>query len=168
VLCREVAVKRQATLPNLTGVHFARFAVVCAREACAGSRYEEDFSAWASGWLVGEDSSGTDARDLAEDLEREARAGLDALPLPLMLANAARAAMHASKLGWLVGRARDEENARAIQCMSEAVQTAMRLEHLDLLALSEEAMPKPAATPVPPTRVAAPMAANRILRALPT
>lgn len=168
LVCRQVTITRQASLPSLTGLHFARFAVLCAREACGGSRYEEDFSAWASGWLVGEDSSGTDARDLADDLEREARAGPDTLPLPLMLANAARAAMHASKLAWLVGRARDEENSRAMECVSEAVQTAMRLERLDLLTLSEQAMPRPAAAPVPSTRVAAPMAANRILRALPT
>ena len=172
LMCKQVTIKRQATLPTLTGVYFARFAVLCARIACEGTRYEEDFSSWATGWLAGDDSSGTAARELAEELEREARPSQDAdlmtLPLPLMLANAARAAMHASKLSWLVARARDEENTRAVACAAETVHTAMRITQLDLLGLSEQAMPKPAPAPVARTTMAAPAAANRILRALPT
>jgi class 3 adenylate cyclase len=174
LLCNRVTVLRQAALPNLTGLHFARFAVLCARAGAEGTRYEDDFGSWATGWLAGEDSSGAIARDLAEDLEREARPGSDSdlltLPLPLMLANAARAAAHASKLSWLAARARDEENTRAVACAAEAVQIAMRTRQLDLLALAEQAMPKVTGTPLTPTRMAAPagVAANRILRALPT
>jgi class 3 adenylate cyclase len=172
LMCSQVTVRRQATLPTLTGLHFARFAVLCARVACEGTRYEDEFSSWATGWLVGDDSSGTAARDLADRLERDARPSQDAdlmtLPLPLMLANAARAAMHASKLGWLVARARDEENARAVACAAEAVHTAMRMTQLDLLALSQQAMPRPVTQPITPSRLAAPATANRILRALPT
>jgi class 3 adenylate cyclase len=172
VMCHEVCVKRQATLPTLTGVHYARFAVLCARTACEGTRYEDVFGSWASGWLAGDDSSGTVARELAESLERDARPGQDSdlltLPLPLMLADAAWAAMHASKLPWLAGRGRDEENARAQTRAAEAVHIALRMTQLDLRALSEQAMPRPTATAVTPVRTTALLAANRILRALPT
>jgi hypothetical protein len=171
--CSRVTIRGQATLPTLTGLHFARFAVLCARTACEGTRYEDDFGSWAAGWLAGEDSSGTVARELAELLEREARPGSDpdllTLPLPLMVANAARAAMHASKLPWLVGRARDEENSRAVACAAEAVDTALRMARLDLGALAEQAMPRPATVSVPPLRrMAGVVSADRILRALPT
>jgi class 3 adenylate cyclase len=173
LLCSHVTVRRQATLPNLTGLHYARFAVLCARTACEGTRYEDDFGGWAAGWLGGEDSSGTVARELAELLEREARLGsnpdLLTLPLPLMLANAARAAMHASKLSWLVGRARDEENARAVACTAEAVHIALRMAQLDLGALAEQCMPRLVAAPVAPlARGVSAASADRILRALPT
>lgn len=173
VLCQKVTVTRQATLPTLSGMHYARFAVLAAQAACEGTRYEEDFGGWANGWLAGEDSSGAVARELAEALERNARPGqnpdLLTLPLPLMLANAARAAMHASKLPWLVGRARDEESARALACAGEAVRTALRMRQLDLSALALEAAPRSASgQPVTPLRVAPPLAADRILRALPT
>jgi class 3 adenylate cyclase len=169
LMCNQVTITRQATLPTLTGVHFARFAVLCARAACEGTRYEDDFGSWAAAWLAGGDSSGTGARELADELEREARPSQDTelltLPLPLMLANAARAALHASKLGWLVARARDEENARAAACAAEAVHTAMRLTQLDLRALSEQAMPKPVSVPGVRPKTLPP---DRILRALPT
>jgi len=169
LLCSRVTVVRQATLPTLTGLHHARFGVLCARTAYEGGRYEAEFNDWAARWLAGEDSSGTSARDLADGLERDARPGQDpnlvTLPQPLMLANAARAAMHASKLSWLAGRARDEENARAIACAGEAVHIAMRMAQLNLLELSAEAMPKSAVLPV---RATPTLAANRILRALPT
>ncbi|MBV9893612.1 MAG: adenylate/guanylate cyclase domain-containing protein [Chloroflexi bacterium] len=171
LLCSQVTTRQQATLPNLTGLHYARFAVLCARSACEGTRYEDDFGGWAAGWLAGDDSSGTVARQLAEVLEREARPGSDpdlvTLPLPLMLANAARAAMHASKLSWLVGRARDEENARAVACASEAVHIAFRVTQLDLGALAEQCMPKAIAV-APLSRTSSPVSADRILRALPT
>jgi class 3 adenylate cyclase len=172
LMCQQVTIRRQATLPALTGLHVARFAVLCARTACENTRYEEDFDTWASGWLAGDDSSGTVARELAESLERDARPGYEpdllTLPLPLMLANAARAAMHASKLPWLVGRARDAENSRALACASEAVHTALRMTQLDLGALADQAMPRASATAVAPMRVSAPLPTNRILRALPT
>jgi hypothetical protein len=173
VLCSKVTITRQATLPTLSGMHYARFAVLAAQSACEGTRYEEDFVGWAGGWLTGEDSSGAVARELAEGLERDARPGQDpellTLPLPLMLANAARAAMHASKLSWLVGRARDEESARALACAGEAVRTALRMRQLDLGGLALEAAPRPSSTrPVTPLRVASPLATDRILRALPT
>jgi class 3 adenylate cyclase len=171
-MCHEVTVEHQATLPVLTGVHYARFAVLCARTACEGTRYEDVFGSWASGWLVGEDSSGAIAHELAESLERDARPGQDAglltLPLPLMLANAARAAMHASKLPWLVGRGRDEETARAQACAAEAVHVALKITQLDLGALSEQATPRQTARALAPVRSTALQAANRILRALPT
>jgi hypothetical protein len=172
LMCREVSIKSQATLPVLTGVHYARFAVLCARTACEGTRYEDVFGSWASGWLAGDDGSGAIARELADSLERDARPGQDldllTLPLPLMLANAARAAMHASKLPWLVGRGRDAENARAQACAAEAVHVAVRMTQLDLEALSEQAMPRPTARSVTPIPASAPLVANRILRALPT
>jgi hypothetical protein len=172
LMCHEVSIQRQATLPVLTGVHYARFAVLCARAACEGTRYEDVFGTWASGWLAGDDSSGAIARELADSLERDARPSQDSdlltLPLPLMLAKAARSAMHASKLPWLVGRGRDEENARAQACAAEAVHVAVRMTQLDLEALSEQSMPRPTARSAAPMPTPAPLAANRILRALPT
>ena len=89
-------------------------------------------------------------------------------PEELMAANAARAATHASKLSWLVGRARDQGNTAAIGLASEAVRTALRITRLDLIALAEQAMPR-SASPVPAVRpAAATLNRNRILRALPT
>jgi hypothetical protein len=90
------------------------------------------------------------------------------LPQPLMLANAARAAMHASKLSWLAGQARDEENARSLNCAAEAVHIATRMAQLDVLELSVDAMPQSAAGPVVPVRATPTLWANRILMALPT
>jgi hypothetical protein len=75
--------------------------------------------------------------------------------------------MHASRLAWLVGRARDEENSRAIDLATEAIRTALRMTRLDLPALAEQAVPK-VEGPIPPTRPAAPASPHRILRALPT
>jgi len=68
-----------------------------------------------------------------------------------------------------VGRARDEENVRAVTCASEAVHIALRMTQLDLVALADEAMPRAATASVPPvSRVAGQISADRILRALPT
>jgi hypothetical protein len=167
--CHEVTTTRQAPLPNLTAQHHARFAVLCARAAYAGGAREAQFNAWADGWLAGHDSSGVDARALADELEAEAHRGVSLThPEELMAANAARAAAQASKLSWLAGRARDQENTRAIDLASEAVRTALRITRLDLLALAEQASPRPV-SPVPPLRgSASPVTRNRILRALPT
>jgi class 3 adenylate cyclase len=167
--CHEVTTTRQAPLPNLTAQHHARFAVLCARAAYAGGAREAQFNAWADGWLAGHDSSGVDARALADELEAEAHRGVSLThPEELMAANAARAAAQASKLSWLAGRARDQENTRAIELASEAVRTALRITRLDLLALAEQASPRPV-SPVPPLRGSAwPVTRNRILRALPT
>ena len=84
-----------------------------------------------------------------------------------MLANAARAAECASKLSWLVGRARHDENTRAIECASEAFEHALGMAKLDLVALADQAVPK-----LPPPITAAKPSSNpaalRILKALPT
>ena len=114
------------------------------------------------------DSSGTAARDLADRQERDARrdsARFTRLHW-LMLANAARAAARASKLLWLAGRARDEENATATALAADAVRTAMHMADLDM-ALAEQAMPTGASS-VGPIRSALMVAPDRILRALPT
>jgi hypothetical protein len=84
-----------------------------------------------------------------------------------MAANAARSAMHASRVSWSAGRAREEENARAIELAAEAVHMALRMKHLDLAALAEHVVPK-ITGPVPPLRPPAAQPPNRILRALPT
>src|SRR5919201_2500304 len=167
--CHEVTTTRQVPLPTLTGLHHARFAVLCARAAYPGGSHQARFNAWADGWLVGNDSSGIAARALADELEAEAHRGTGlAHPEELMAANAARAAAHASKLSWLAGRARDEENASAIGLATEVVRTALRITRLDLIALAEQATPR-SASPVPPVRPApATLTRNRILRALPT
>jgi len=84
-----------------------------------------------------------------------------------MAANAARAAMHAARVSWLAGRAREEESARAIELAAEAVHTALRMAHLDLPFLADQVVPK-VAGPVPPIRPILTPIPNRILRALPT
>jgi class 3 adenylate cyclase len=169
VHCQNVTTRRQVPLPTVTGQHHARFAVLCARAAFQRGSYRAEFNVWADGWLVGNDSSGVAARALADDLEAEAHRGAGlAHPEELMAANAARAAAHASKLSWLAGRARDEENTSAIALATEVVHTALRITWLDLIALAEQAMPR-AASPVPSIRPATPtLTRNRILRALPT
>jgi hypothetical protein len=166
--CREVTTLRQVPLPTVTGKHYAHFAVLCAGAAYEGEEHCAEFNDWAAGWLTGQDSSGVDARGLADTLADQAHRGAGmALPEIVMLAHAARAAAHASRLSWLVGRARDEENARAIECAVEAVHIAMRITRLDLVSLAEQAVPKTLA-PVTPLRYASAAAGDRILRALPT
>ncbi len=170
LMCQEVTTQRHVSLPNAAGLQHARFAVLCARAAYDEGRFAEEFHDWAASWLAGEDSSGSNARDLAEALEREARPDPDSgltLPHALMLANAAWAASHAAKLPWLVGRGRDEANSRAIQCAVEAEHTALRMARLDLITLAELAMPRPA-SPLTPLRSPVPMRAKRILKPLPT
>src|SRR5438067_2069579 len=114
VACREVTTLRQVALPTLTAQHHARFAVLCTQAAWDGGLGATEFNSWANSWLAGQDTSGVNARELADELEAEAHRGTGlAHPELLMGANAARAAVHASKISWLVGRARDEENSRA-------------------------------------------------------
>jgi hypothetical protein len=166
--CSEVTALRKVELPILTGKHHAHFAVLCARAAYDGGRHEVEFNDWAASWLGGGDNSGVNARELAEELSGQAqRDTLLGVPQDLMLANAARAAAHASKLSFLVGSARDEENKLAIQYAFEAVHTAMRMTRLDVVALADQAVPK-AVAPVAPIRPTSAAAPNRILRALPT
>ena len=85
----------------------------------------------------------------------------------MMLAKAAAAAAHASRLSWLAGRAWDEENAQTVECAAEAVHIALRIAQLDVAALAEEVVPKGGA-PLTPLRTPSFPGANRILRALPT
>jgi hypothetical protein len=59
----------------------------------------------------------------------------------MMAANAARAATHAARLSWLVGRERNDTSAQAIQCAVQSVETALRTAHMDLPALAEQAIP---------------------------
>jgi len=168
VLCREVRTLRPVAPPTLTGMHHARFAVVCAQEAYKGGLHASEFDAWAEGWLAGVHSSGLDAREIADELENEALSGLElARPEEMMAANAARAAMHAARQSWLAGRARDEENTRAIELATEVLHTALRITELDLPALAATALPQMVA-PVAPTRVVSAPVASRILRAVPT
>jgi class 3 adenylate cyclase len=168
VLCREVKTLRLVAPPTLTGMHHARFAVVCAQAAYKGGLHTPEFDAWAEGWLAGQDSSGIDAREIADELENEARRGLELTrPEEMMAAYAARAAMHAARQSWLAGRARDEENSRAIALATEVLHTAMRITELDLPALAAQALPQMVATVAPTHQVSAP-APSRILRASPT
>jgi class 3 adenylate cyclase len=142
VACREVTTTAQVSIPTLTGVHHARFAVLCAQAAyAADSRQNTEFGHWAEGWLDGQDSSGVGARAIAGALEAQADGGtVMTHPEEMMAANAARAAMHASGLSWRGGREHTEENTRAIHFATEAVRTALRLTHLDLPALADQAL----------------------------
>jgi class 3 adenylate cyclase len=168
VACGEVTTTRQVALPALTGLHHARFAVLCAKAALDGGAYAREFANWADGWLAGQDNSGVAARALADELEREAHDGVVLVhPELLMAANAARAATHASRLSWLVGRARDAENTRATDLASEVLHTALRLTRLDVPALAEQVLPQaaPVLSAQPTSAAGAP---DRILKALPT
>ena len=164
VECQQVTTSRQVALPTLTGLQHARFAVLCAQAGYEG-HHRAEFSQWADGWLAGQDTSGINARALAESLERDASR---AHPEDQMAGNAARAAMHASKVSWLAGRARDQENTLAMQYAAEAVHTALRLTQLDLVGLAEQAEHKTSSGPVLATRQGSPSASAVILKALPT
>jgi class 3 adenylate cyclase len=169
VNCREVTALRQVGLPTPTGRQHAHFAVLCAQAAYDGGQYQTEFDDWAAGWLCGSDASGIEARALADSLANEAHRGtFMALPEVLMLANAARAAAHASKLSFLQGRARDEENSQAIAYAAEAVRIAVKLTRIDVVALADQAVPKVTVAPITPLRTAVSIGPNRILRALPT
>jgi len=167
VACREVTATRQVALPTLTAQHHALFAVHCARAAYEGGLHESEFRAWADCWLAGQDSSGASARALVDELEDGDRDSLLAPPGDRMAANAARAAMHAARVSWLAGLAREEESARAIELATETVHTALRMARLDLPSLADQVLPK-GTGPVPPVRPLTPPIPNRILRALPT
>jgi class 3 adenylate cyclase len=168
VACREVTTTRQVPLPTVTAQHHARFAIFCAQAANAGGPHEREFNDWAAGWLAGQDSSGNSARSLADTLQSEAQRGVGmANPEALMLANAARSAMHAARVGWLFGRVREDETTRAVALAAESVHVARRMTEIDLPALAEQALLARPGAPVLPTRQAAPVASSRILRALP-
>jgi len=166
VACCEVTATRQVSLPTLTARHHAQFAVHCVRAAYDGT-HRAEFGAWAESWLAGQDGSGMNARALADALESDDQDGGPARPGDLMAANAARAAMHAARVSFLAGRAREEESARAIELATEAVHTALRMTHLDLPSLADLVVPK-AVGPVLPIRPISSPIPNRILRALPT
>jgi class 3 adenylate cyclase len=166
VACREVTATRQVSLPTLTAKHHAQFTVHCVRAAYDGAHLAE-FGAWAESWLAGQDGSGMNARALADALESDDQDGGPARPGELMAANAARSAMHAARVSFLAGRAREEESARAIELATEAVHTALRMARLDLPSLAEQVVPK-VASPVVPIRPISNPIPNRILRALPT
>jgi class 3 adenylate cyclase len=142
VACREVTTTGQVPIPTLTGMQHARFAVLCARAAyTADSDEDTEFGPWADGWLNGQDSSGIGARAMATALEAEAdRGSFGGRPEEMMVANAARSAMHAAGLSLRGGREHAEENTRAIHFATEAVRTALRVARMDLPALAEEAV----------------------------
>src|SRR5205823_10884347 len=120
--------------------------VRCARGAYGGV-HDTELRAWAECWLAGQDTSGNNGRALADELEAER--GLLVGPGERMAANAARAAMHAARVSWLAGRAREEESARAIDLTTEAVHTALRMAHLDLPSLADQVIPKVAGAVLP-------------------
>jgi class 3 adenylate cyclase len=142
VACREVTTTRQVSMLMLTGMHHARFAVLCARAAnAAGSDENTEFGQWAEGWLSGQDRSGIAARALATALEAEADRGTTVgHPEGMMAANAARSAMHASGLSLRGGREHAEETNRAIHFATEAVRTALRMTRMDLPAFADKAV----------------------------
>jgi class 3 adenylate cyclase len=167
VACREVTATRLVPLPTLTAQHHAQFAVHCARAAYEGGLHETEFRAWVDCWLAGQDSSGTNARVLVDRLEGDAQGNALAHPGDVMAANAAKAAMHASRISWLAGRAREEENARAIELATDAIHTALRMTQLDLPALADQVIQKASGAVLSLRPISNPIP-NRILRALPT
>jgi len=140
--CRTVTTIGQVSIPTLTGMQHARFAVLCAREAYAGGSNEDtEFGHWADGWLSGQDASGIGARAMAAELQTEAERGSVAREAEtMMVANAARSAMHAAGLSLRGGREHTEETARAIQFATEAVRTALRMADMDLPSLADQAV----------------------------
>jgi class 3 adenylate cyclase len=169
VACKSVTTTRQVSLPSVTGRHHAKFAVLCARSAYEGGRYEREFGHWAETWLEGHDSSGVHARAMADKLEAEADRGYGVSnPVEMMASHAARSAMHAARLSWLVGRERDGRNTQAIESATESVGIALEMAHLDLAALADQAIPSVDLPPGAPDRTAGPALSRGILRALPT
>jgi class 3 adenylate cyclase len=140
---------RPVPMPNLVAHDFARFAVLCAREAFSGGLLGLEFASWSKSWLAGGDRSGEEARRLAEGLEAEAYRGGGGYMHPEVLAaaHAARTAVHAARTAYLGGRARDEETERTAEVAAEAVHLASRVARLDLVALAEEAVPDARLTP---------------------
>jgi hypothetical protein len=146
VECHEMTALRQVALPTLSAQDYARFAVLCAREAYAGGALETDFADWADLWLGGLDSSGVAARAMADSLESEAHRGSGIMDQQaVMAANAAGAAVHAARTTWMAGRARDAELTSCIGAAGEAVRAAQLMAHLDLAELAETAVPSLAA-----------------------
>jgi class 3 adenylate cyclase len=139
---RQVTTSQLVPIPNLTGMHHARFAVLCVRAVYAGGSDEAtEFGYWAEGWLNGQDRSGIHARAVASMLEAAADRGtVVGHPEGMMAANAARSAMHAAGLSLRGGREHAEETARAIHFATEAVRTALRMKRLDLPALADQAI----------------------------
>lgn len=142
VAAREVRTSQQVSIPNVSAMQHARFAVLCAREALADTSPEaKEFGHWAQAWLSGQDHSAVNARALASRLESEADGGTSVgHSASTMAANAARAAVHAAGLTLPVGREYAEESARAVQLATEAVRTALRMTRLDLPALADQAL----------------------------
>jgi class 3 adenylate cyclase len=141
---------QQVLMPGLLALDFARFAVLCAREAFSAGLLGIEFSSWSKGWLSGQDRSGEEARALAEALEAEAyRFGGGYMhPEMLAAAHAARTAVHAARTAYLGGRARDEETERTAEVAAEAVHLASRVARLDLIGLAEQAVPDTRLNPV--------------------
>ena len=132
VACSEVATTRLVTPPELTALHHARFAVVC---ALAAYGEEPTFQAWAHSWLAGHDHRGVQAGALADQLEADAReADERTRSQVIMAARAARAAAMAAEDG-------EQANAGAINCAAEAIRIAMGMTGLDLPALAQQAVP---------------------------
>jgi class 3 adenylate cyclase len=143
VFTTEMTAVEQATMPTLVAHEFARFAVLCAREAFSGGLLGIEFTSWSKAWLSGQDRSGEEARALADALETEAyRFGGGYMhPEMLAAAHAARTAVHAARTAYLGGRARDEETERTAELAAEAVHLASRVARLDLVALADQAVP---------------------------
>jgi class 3 adenylate cyclase len=134
---------QRVQMPTLVAHDFARFAVLCAREAFSAGLLGIEFASWSKGWLAGQDRSGEEARGLAEAVESEAYrlGGVHMHPEMLAAAHAARTAVHAARTAYLGGRARDEETERTAEVAAEAVHLASRVARLDLVALAESAVP---------------------------
>ncbi|HEY3063226.1 MAG TPA: adenylate/guanylate cyclase domain-containing protein [Chloroflexota bacterium] len=132
---------RQVPLPPANPVDYARFSVLCAQAAFAVGTDAVEFSQWAESWLAGLDNSGVAARAMADAMESASDRGSGvAQHEELMAANAARAALHAARTAWMVGRARDEEIARCAELAAEAVGLALHRTHLDLPEVAERAL----------------------------
>jgi len=142
VTCREVTTLAQVPIPTLTGMQHARFAVLCAREAYAAVTDEDpEFDHWAAGWLSGQDGSGIGARAMAGTLEAQAERGAVAHEAQsMMVANAARSAMHAAGLSLRGGREHTEETSKAVHFATEAVRTALSMADMDLPTLADQAV----------------------------
>jgi class 3 adenylate cyclase len=141
VSCRRVTTTRQVPLPRLTAQDYARFAVLCAREAYVSGLFASEFEAWSKVWLAGQDRSTENSRAIAETLETDAhRGGRLMYPETLAAAHAARSAVHAARTAFLGGRARDEETLRAAEIAAEAVHLSARVTRLDLVAIADRAV----------------------------
>jgi hypothetical protein len=157
VISSEATAIDSVPMPTVGAYEFARFAVLCAREAFSGGLLGIEFQSWANGWLAGQDRTGQEARVLAGALESEAyRAGGYMHPEMLAAAYAARAAVNAARTVYLGGRAREEETRRIAELAAEAVHLASRVARLDLVALADVAVPEQrvAIGSVPPSRAA--------------